>query len=433
MSGIPEPTNDVAGTKNGSAAMADDTHEQVTPPAETPSAVTPPAETSPAVTPSAATPLPTAADAPSTPRRRWRLLRGKPAAALAGILAGALLGAGVVARQTDTLPFAVPFVPRELCWGTLSEDVAFGMFAKEGHLEARELPLEHADRNDARVRGECRITRIEDGERRWEVTAEVRHLDELFGLDMREWPDQFLSARMTPLGGEITGMASPNRAWAALPKSCTSSSDQAHAPTVVNLSAGVDWIERDDDETRRAALARTVVHMANGLMERWGCSGRYAEPGDLAPLAKTREAVPDQLCGVKGLRVPEAARGSKGDEVTTLERVTPGSGDGVRVCDIGRRERPEIRLMTVEDPDLAQIFMSRTIRGGGERLKGDGYGRLGGDLSVFRVGCQTGDVAFVVREFDGFESGWTRPLLPAYVKSEAKRIGCGDVSVEMPR
>ncbi|MFE7803725.1 hypothetical protein ACFU51_03465 [Streptomyces sp. NPDC057430] len=399
-------------TENGSGAMPEDTHEQ-----HLTSATTATAPCSP--------PPP-----PPPPSGLRRLLRGKRGAALAGMLAGALLGAGTVAWQTDTLPF----VPRDLCWGSLSEDVAFGMFAREGRLEARELPLEHARGNDARVRGECRITRIEDGERRWEVTARVRDLDELYGLDMREWPDEFLSPRMTPLGGEITGMASPNRAWVALPKGCTSSSGRAHAPMVVDLSAGVAWIEREDDQSRRAALARTVVHMTNGLMERWGCSGRYADPGELAPLAELRATAPDELCGVKDLRLPEAARRSKEDKVSYHERVTPGPGEGVRGCEIGAHgDRPDIRLMTVEDPDLAQIFMPRALQGGGERLEGDGYGVLGGDLSVFKARCQTGDVAFVVREFDAHRSDWTRQLLPAYVKSEARRIGCGEVSVKTRR
>ncbi|NML54913.1 hypothetical protein HHL19_34385 [Streptomyces sp. R302] len=362
----------------------------------------------------------------TTGGRGPRLLRGKRGAALAGLLVGALLGAGTVAWRTDTLPL----VPRELCWGTLSEDVAFGMFSREGRLEARELPLEHARGNDARVRGECRITRIEDDERRWEVTATVRDLDELHGLDMREWPDAFLSPRMAPLGGEITGMVSPNRAWAALPKGCLSSSGNAHAPRVVDVSAGVEWIERDDDESRRAALARTVVHMVNGLMEKYGCSGRYAEPGDLAPLAETRDAGLDELCGVKGMRLPAADRPGKKSEYSYRERVTPGSGEGVRACDIGMRtERPDIRFMTIEDPDLAQIFMTRAFKGGGEPLKGDGYGRVGGDLSVYTTRCQTGDVVFVVRAFDSRAVDWSRRLLPAYVKSEAKRIGCGDVTV----
>ncbi|WP_149182351.1 hypothetical protein [Streptomyces sp. TRM49041] len=414
MSGAPESTSDTAETESGSGAMPEDTHEQ-----DLTSAT--PATTAPSSPPPPPTP---------SPGGRRRLLRGKRGAALAGVLAGALLGAGTVAWQTDTLPF----VPRDLCWGSLSEDVAFGMFKREGRLEARELPLEHARGNDARVRGECRITRIEDGERRWEVTARVRDLDELYGLDMREWPDEFLSPRMVPLGGEITGMASPNRAWAALPKSCTSSSGRAHAPMVVDLSAGVDWIERDDDQARRAAMARTVVHMTNGLMEKWGCSGTYADPGELAPPAETREAGPGDLCGVKGLRLPEAAPGAKGDKVSYLERVTPGPGEGVRGCEIGTRmEHPDIRFMTVEDPDLAQIFMPRTLQGGGERLGGNGYGVLGGDLSMFRTSCQTGEVAFVMREFDSSHSDWARRLFPAYVKSEAKRIGCGEVSVEMPR
>ncbi|MFD5766855.1 hypothetical protein ACFWIN_13655 [Streptomyces sp. NPDC127049] len=366
----------------------------------------------------------------TTAGRGPRLPRGRWGAALAGLLAGALLGAGTVAWRTDTLPL----VPRDLCWGTLSEDVAFGMFAKEGRLEARELPLEHVYGNRDRVRGECRITRIEDDERKWEVTARVRDLDHLFGLDMREWPDEFLSPRMVPLGGEITGMVSPNRAWAALPEGCLSGSGSASPPRVVDLSAGIDWIEREDDHDRRAALARTVVHMVNGLMEKYGCPGRYAEPGELAPLAETRDAAPDELCGVKGMRVPAAARPEEDSEYRYDERVTPGSGDGVRACDIGTNpDRPAIRFMTVEDEDLAQIFTTRSFKGAGERLEGDGWGRMGGDLSVYRTDCQTGDVVFVVRELDSLKGDWTRRLLPTYVKSEAERIGCGDVTVKPAR
>ncbi|MGW0736480.1 hypothetical protein [Streptomyces sp. NPDC002851] len=396
----------------------------------------------------AATPAPAHAPAlepepaPAPGGRTRRFLRGRPGLLLVGAVAGALLGAGTVAWRTDTLPL----LPKDLCWGTLSEDTAFGMFTRKGHLEADELPLERADGNEDRVRGECRITRVEDGEKKWQIVVKVRDLDDLKGRDVREWPDEFLNSRMAPLGGEILGMASPSRAWAALPKGCTSTSGRPHAPTVVELTSGADvpYSERDEDEEIRAGQARTVVHIVNGLIRKYGCDGSYPDHGDLAPLAERHDVRPDGLCGIKGLRLPgvererENGENGKGDGTTDDdgdysdrygEQRTPGKSGGVRSCEVDRAGTPELRLSTIEDPDLAEVFVPYTLLDGA-KLRGDGYGTIGPDLAVYRLQCQTGAVAFVARRLRGsYDSDWFRELLPGYVRAEAKRIGCGDVTV----
>lgn len=359
------------------------------------------------------------------PGGRWRrLVRGRPGVAVVGALVGALLGAGAVAWRTDTLPY----VQGDMCWGSLSQDVVSGLFS-EGEIRARELPIERARGNDDRVLGECRLTRYEDDRPRWQIAARVRALDELNGLDAREWPREFLSPRMVPLGGGIDGMVSPSRAWVALPKGCVSSSGRPHAPYVVELSSGSADMERESDPEYRPALARAVVRLANGVMEEFGCSGRYADPGELPAPAERAEAPERDVCGVKGLRWPDWPRKGKNYEYSQL--VPAGDRAGVRSCDISLLgDRPEVRLTTVDDPDLAQLFRAPALQGG-EQVKGTGYGRLGGDLSVFRTSCQTGDVVFVVQEF-GTSHAWARALLPAYAKGEARRIGCGDVTVELP-
>lgn len=359
--------------------------------------------------------------APPRPARWRRRVRGKSGVALVGVLAGALLGAGTVAWQTDILFPAKDDI--DMCWGSLPEGVAAGMFPG-GELRTEELSLGEDSERVGRVRGECRITRYEDGYPKGKVVAKVRDLDDPDGLDAREWPREFLSPQMAALRGEPTGMASSERAWVALPRGCAASG-AGRAPTVVDLSTGSAYLKIENDDKYRAAMARAVVHLANGVMEELDCSGAYKISDSLPPPSKPREASRDALCGVEGLRLPEWAKRYRS------QWVTPGEEHGVRSCEVGEHaDRGEVRLTTVEDADLARIFSDLTLNAG-DGLRGDGYGRLQGDMGVYTLQCQTGNVAFVADQHSS-DRPWARKLLPAYVKAEAKRIGCGDVKVKLP-
>ncbi|MCH0543269.1 hypothetical protein I3F58_27700 [Streptomyces sp. MUM 203J] len=157
-------------------------------------------------------------------------------------------------------------------------------------------------------------------------------------------------------------------------------------------------------------------------------AGQFAMSSQPRLAALFRGLADDRPVG-EGRRWPDWPR--KGENYRYSQLVSAGDGAGVRSCDIGLLgDRPEVRLTTVEDPDLAQMFRAPALSGG-EPVKGTGCGRLGGDLTVFRTSCQTGDVVFVVQE-SGRSHSWSRELLPAYVNGEARRIGCGDVTVKLP-
>ncbi|GAA2595126.1 hypothetical protein [Streptomyces axinellae] len=364
--------------------------------------------------------------------RLRRLARGRPGTAVAGALVGALLGTGVMAWRSGELPL----VPHDVCWGALSSDDLDGLFSDEGDIRARETPLDHALGTGPAGATQCGIQQWQDDELKSEVTAEVKELDKYRGKDGREWPEEFLSSRMVPLDGpdgEVTGMVSPSRAWVALPATCRGGKDDP--PTIVSLVSGrSDTREQDQSEARtyRAALARAVVHLANGVMDEYGCSGRYADPDPdkLAPLAPLKaQKYAEDLCGLKGVRLPEWARPS--EEGSRGMRATSTRAGFVHSCEVGRHmETDGLRLTTIEDPRLAQA-VAPLAYSGTPRFEGDGEGSVVGDLAVYRLSCQTGQVVFTVRDLDRlYERSVVAAVLPSYVRAQAKRIGCGEVRVE---
>ncbi|WP_327392089.1 hypothetical protein OG533_10710 [Streptomyces sp. NBC_01186] len=359
-----------------------------------------------------------------------RLARGKAGTALVGALVGALLATGVMAWRAGELPL----VPHNVCWNALSSDDLDGLFSDEGDIRAQEMPLDHALGADETSATQCGIQRWQDDELKWEVTAEVKELDRYHGKDGREWPEEFLSSAMVPLGGEVTGMVSPARAWVALPATCQGGRKD-DPPTVVSLSSGrPDTRQENPREARsyRAALASAVVHLANGVMDEHGCSGRYADPDTekLAPLAPYKTPKGDaDLCGLKGVRLPKRARSSVG--YSHGMRATSTREGVVHSCEVGREPDSDgLRLTTIEDPGLGHA-VEPLAREGTERLKGDGYGSVSGDLAVYTVPCQTGQVVFTAQARASL-SGRSPAVsvLPSYVRAQAKRIGCGDVKVE---
>ncbi|MDJ1133402.1 hypothetical protein [Streptomyces iconiensis] len=390
---------------------------------------------------------------PAPPGRWRRMVRGKPAVAVVGVLVGALLGTGVMVWRSGELSSTA----KDMCWGSLSPDVVSGLVS-DGEIRDQELPLRALSGSAHNGSPQCRIQRFKNDNLEWEVTANVRKLSTTDGWDARQWSREFLSSRMAPLRGEITGMVSSSRAWAVLPASCQGMPREGDPPTVVTLSSGPAeprGEERAEARRYRDALARALVHLANGVLDKYGCEGRYPEPDKMpaSSLPEVKdEAGPEELCGVKGVRATR--RGFGADRHALSTRVTPGAeaeesgaqangpgakagapaSAGVRSCDVGRKddELGELRLMTVEDQGLAWVF-SEMLRHPAVRLKGTGSGGFSGDLTVYTATCQTGQVAFVAQE-EGFgDESAALAVLPSYVKSEAKRIGCGEVDVKVPR
>ncbi|MBQ1161785.1 hypothetical protein KBZ21_27445 [Streptomyces sp. A73] len=370
---------------------------------------------------------------PPAPRggRLRRLLRGRPGAAVVGAVVGALLAGGTAAWRAGELPF----MSRDMCWGSLSAETV-DRLVTNGDIRSAELSL----RTTGDIGGsstECRVQRWEDDELKWEISAQVRRLEQFNGRGAREWTRQFLSPAMVPLGGDTPGMVSPSRAWVALPESCTGGGGHDDPPTVVSLSSGsLDSFEQDPDKAReyRTAMADAVIELTNGVLAEKGCQGRFPQPGELARLPERRpldEHGAEELCGLKGTRLPALLKGS-GDDAKAMRVTTDVSGPA-HSCEYGRNfDLDATRFTTIENPNLAG-FVIPLAYSSPVRFRGDGFGGVFGDMSVYIATCQTGPVAFLVQQerVDGKREPMVE-LLPAYVSAEAERIGCGKVKVTGP-
>ncbi|MET7276524.1 hypothetical protein ABZS59_36020 [Streptomyces flaveolus] len=357
--------------------------------------------------------------------RRWhwrRLLRGRVRPLLAAGLAGMLLGAGGMAWQTQTGPFA----PDEVCWGALSRDDLAATFRKPEDVKAVEAPVLHSGRSMDGPTGSCQLTNS-DGDA-WALTARVHRLDDRNGDDGK-WADEFLSARLTPLGGGLLGMASDNRAWLAIPDGCLGRPGDFDGPTVVDIAQG-SWITDMEPRTKeRDGMARMVVKLANKVSADLGCTGTIADPVDRLPKAAryTRTEKPNALCGIKGLTL------GKKRQLHQYPMITDGHGP-VRTCDRDiTGSQPKQRLMTVEDPRLAGLFTRVALYEGDRVRSAAGYGGLSPNLGIFQARCQAGETVFVVQANGDGASADLRTLFPRYVEAEAARLGCGPLKLKLPR
>lgn len=371
-------------------------------------------------------PLSAERELPSERRvRPWhwrRLLRGRVRPLLAAGLAGVLLGVGGMAWQTQ----AGPFAPDEVCWGALSRDDLALTFRKPEDVKAVEAPVLHGGRSMDGPLGSCQLTNSDgDG---WALTARVHQLDDRAGDDGK-WADEFLSARLTPLGGGLLGMASDNRAWLAIPDGCLGRPSDFDGPTVVDIAQG-RWITDLEPRTKqRDGMARMVVKLVNKVSADLDCAGTIADPVERLPKAAhyTRTEKPDALCGIKGL-----ALGKKRKPYHD-PMITDGHGP-VRTCDRDiTGSQPKQRLMTVEDPRLAAIFTRMALKEGNRVRSAAGYGGLGPNLGVFHARCQAGATVFLVQANESGKAADVRTLFPRYVEAEAARLGCGPLKLRLPR
>ncbi|MFF4483622.1 hypothetical protein ACFY1A_42490 [Streptomyces sp. NPDC001520] len=371
-------------------------------------------------------------------RRPWwhwqRLTGSRPRLAVTtgviGVVAGALLGGAGMAWQAE----AGPFADDRACWGAFGQGDAAALFegrtGGKADVESSEVPITSDRTGAAGSSGQCLLT--SDGSR---ITVQAHQLDTRFGGAGDQWADEFLSARLTPLGGGLLGMASDTRAWLAVPDGCIGRPDDADVnggPTVIDVATG--WTIYDDEVSTesRDRLARAVVRLVNHYMTEKGCTGTIADPtGRMPEPPRFLDERKDAMCGVKGLPLPRGyGRDSLG---RTL--VTRGAGP-VRTCD--RRvlfHHPELRLMTVEDPRLAMLYERLSRDGAKELVKAgdqDGYGFVRDDMGLFQAECQTGPVTFLIRADSARRPADIRTLLPRFVAAEADRIGCGPLHITVP-
>ncbi|MFD3409797.1 hypothetical protein [Streptomyces cyaneofuscatus] len=369
-----------------------------------------------------------------------RLVRSRVARAVtAAGLVGVLLGAGAVAWRTETLPLVGSTAP---CWDTFDDALTERVFGdREIVAETQRLGTDPNSRTS--VFGQCRITSYKDEEKARaakQLTAQVRRPAGYGRQDV--WSAEFLGADMVPLGSGLPGMVSPVRAWLALPESCIGRAGTLSAPAVVDLASGDlahSGIVPEYDRKGRAALAEAVVAVTNGVLRELGCSGRYPAPAPdkLPGLVGWQDAERGAFCGVKGLSAPAAYSDSLG-----RVRVGPDGG-AARTCEAGGRYPPgSLRLTTVVDPALAQVFADEAGYGGTrvDRPKGgpEGFGSVDVTRGVYLAQCQTGEVAFVIERMKAVSSvegkgpNLVRALLPKYVEAEAERIGCGPIRLTLP-
>ncbi|WNE96166.1 hypothetical protein PS467_12870 [Streptomyces luomodiensis] len=362
----------------------------------------------------------------------WRRLTGSRlrlavTAGVAGAVAGALLGGAGVAWRAE----AGPFADDRACWGALSRDDVAALFDGKTDIETSDVPITTDRIGSEGPSGTCRLT----SPRGRRITVEAHRLDTRFGGSGDQWADEFLSARLTPLGGGLLGMASDTRAWLAVPDGCLgrpSRTGVSDGPTVIDMNTG--WTVYDDevDTEARDALARAVVKLVNHYMADQGCAGTIADPvGGMPAPPRFLDEKKDAMCGVEGLPLPAAyQRDGLGGPLVTR-------GDGpVRTCDRDVLfDHPGLRLMTVEDPRLAVLYDRLSLDGAKEPVKageGDGRGFVRDDMGMFQAECQTGQVTFLVRADDADRPGAIRTLLTRYVAAEADRIGCGPLRLTLP-
>ncbi|GAA1689369.1 hypothetical protein [Streptomyces yatensis] len=371
-------------------------------------------------------------------RRPWwhwqRLTGSRPrlavTTAVIGVVAGALLGGAGVAWQAE----AGPFADDRACWGALSRDDAAALFAGEdgrtADVESSEVPIT-SDRTGAEgSSGQCLLT--SDGSR---ITVQAHQLDPRFGGSGDRWADEFLSARLTPLGDGLLGMASDTRAWLAVPDGCVgrpSDMDVTGGPTVIDLATGWTVYDHDVNTKARDRLARAVVRLVDHYMTEKGCTGTIADPtGRIPEPPRFLDEKKDAMCGIEGLPLPRGY----GHSALGRTLVTRGAGP-VRTCD--RRvlfHHPGLRLMTVEDPRLAMLYAQLSTDGAKDPVKAgdqDGYGFVRDDMGLFQAECQTGPVTFLIRADSARRAADIRTLLPRFVAAEADRIGCGPLRIRLP-
>ncbi|GAA2103396.1 hypothetical protein GCM10009801_78310 [Streptomyces albiaxialis] len=349
----------------------------------------------------------------SAPRRRRRFVRHRWTRLGAAAAVGVLLGASLTAWRTGAL---TPDGDGRACWDALSPaDVRAVAESEETPTTDEFTELAGLHPNDG-PRASCRITGREQG-----VGIELHRLRDLGprGAD-RDWSRTFLTARMSPLGGGLLGMASDTAAWLAVPDGCAGRF-KYEGPLVVDVRRGLVNTHEEPRADRREVLAHAAVKLVNGVIDRLGCEHHIPLPrhDGMPPPPRYRTAKGGTLCGVP---VPRAAREEKERRMRTRGG---GASSPARVCELDLPPEPHLRLTTVQDARLATAYESLDA---GPRVRGaPGYGYVRGDEAMFRAVCQTGPVVFLAERPHSPDEPELRELFARYVAREAERLACGPV------
>ncbi|MFG3256364.1 hypothetical protein [Streptomyces sp. NPDC048172] len=346
------------------------------------------------------------------PRRPGRFARNRWTRLGTAAAVGALLGASLTAWQTGAL---TPDGDGQVCWDALSPADVRAVTGPEETPETTEFTDLGGRYNGDGPRGSCRVV-VGRGPG---VDIELHRLRDLgpAGAD-RDGTRTFLTARMSPFGGGLLGMASDTAAWLAVPDGCAGR-PAYQGPLVVDVRYGLVNVHDEPRADRRDILARTAVKLVNGVIDRLGCAHHVPLPRpDRTPHPPRYETGASRtFCGAP---VPRAAREENERRMRTRGG---GSSSPARVCELDLPPEPRLRLTTVQDARLAAAYQDLDAGPRVHGARGDGYVR--DDESMFQADCQTGKVVFLAERPHGGGEPALRELFGRYVAREAERISCG--------
>ncbi|NUP38270.1 MAG: hypothetical protein HOY76_14950 [Streptomyces sp.] len=363
-------------------------------------------------------------------RRAWGLLRSRPGQLISVGVVGALIGGLLTAWQTDSLPWSDE--NETVCWGTLPEKDAEALFRSELSVRAEEIRPDYGSDSSPDAQGACRLVALRDGSPVAHIDFRLHQLDGRYDPQATGWLADFLSPLAVPFGKGFVGMTSENRTWVALPSGC-SDGGLSDGPAVVDASWGRLPMNSRDKPRWRDQVARATVRLANGAMRALDCDGALPIPGKLPATPRQKNTEPRRLCGVDGLALAPLSKDERYQLEDTLLAHSPGTA---RVCGVGlgaAATRARLRLVTIEDPRLAQVLADLGAAFGRREFDKRGGSSAGPGLVLYQTSCQTGLVVFLIQDEGTRMDDLPRKLLPRYAAAEAERLGCGPVKVELPR
>ncbi|MFI0731843.1 hypothetical protein ACH4S9_23050 [Streptomyces sp. NPDC021225] len=362
-------------------------------------------------------------------RRAWGLLRSRPGQLISVGVVGALLGGLLTAWQTTGLSWSDG--EQTVCWGTLPKKDAEMLFRDDLSVRAEEIRPSDGNDSSSDAQGACRLLALDDGRPVAHIDFRLHQLDPQYDPQTTGWLADFLSPLAVPFGKGFVGMASENRTWLALPRGCADAR-LSDGPAVVDASWGRLPMSSRDKPRWRDEVARATVRLANGAMRALHCDGTLPLPGRLPATPRQKNTEPRRLCGIDGLSLA-LSKDERYQLDGTLLAHSPGTA---RVCGVGlgvAATRARLRLVTVEDPRLAQVLSELASTMGRREYDKRGSASDRSDLALYQTSCQTGLVIFLVQDDGTGMDDLPRNLLPRYAAAEAERLGCGRVKVELPR
>ncbi|WP_437024074.1 hypothetical protein [Streptomyces sp. enrichment culture] len=342
----------------------------------------------------------------------------KRLAAMGGILAGAVVAAGIGLYATDSGPFHSTY-----CWGAWHEDSG-APFLDDEKLEesgSRREGSETAPPSAEHPRATCwvEMTSTWDGDASQEP---MRFGDRITvdygpvpggGTERHKWLAQNLHGSAAPLPDGLDGVVGSDRAMLVLPEEC----DVSGRPSAVTIRAESRGDGPMGEKTLSSAIgpptvvAGLLLDVANTAMGTVGCAPeeplRSSSP--FVTVAEDDDGVEDPLCRIPGVRLDV-------DRQSYYRQQVGAVTDRLQTCSVawsllGQESEPVAQYVMTSIPRLAALFdgLPEGRQNGLTRVTCDGretvfYGRVHGAPAVEKVAVE--------RSFENF------------VASVGHRIGC---------